>query len=145
MYGLIKATSETLGIMSLLHEWDCVYYGQMFSDASAALGIIQRRGLGKLRHIDTSFLWIQEVNAQRAVLFDKVAGAENPADICTKGVGQELILKHTVGMDLCFEEGRASMASELHVFYDSVIENRCRRYSTSSQSRSRMKNAVSKG
>ena len=78
MYGLVAATSETLGMISLLAEWVLTFCGQMFSDASAALGIIQRKGLGRLRHIDTSFLWIQETNSRRAVLFDKVAGADNP-------------------------------------------------------------------
>ena len=52
------------------------FYGHMFSDASAALGIVQRRGLGKLRHLDTSFLWIQEVNYKRDIDYGKVAGAE---------------------------------------------------------------------
>ena len=34
--------------------------GCISSDASAALGIIQRQGLRKLRHIVTQLLWIQE-------------------------------------------------------------------------------------
>ena len=30
------------------------------SDASAAVGIVMRRGLGRVRHIDVAELWIQE-------------------------------------------------------------------------------------
>ena len=34
--------------------------GRISSDASAALGIVQRQGLGKMRQISTQFFWIQE-------------------------------------------------------------------------------------
>ena len=37
------------------------------SDASATLGIIQRQGLGKLRHVDCSFLFVQALNAERVI------------------------------------------------------------------------------
>ena len=33
--------------------------GVVMGDASAALAIVARRGLGKLRHLDTNNLWIQ--------------------------------------------------------------------------------------
>ena len=37
-----------------------LYKADIMADASAALGIIGRTGLGKLRHIDTSYLWLQQ-------------------------------------------------------------------------------------
>eukprot|EP00973_Karenia_brevis_P042827 5928207-Karenia_brevis.AAC.1 len=46
----------------------------MMADASAALGIISRKGLGKVRHLDTLHLWIQEVKATREMEFKKVDG-----------------------------------------------------------------------
>ena len=50
------------------------------ADASAALGIIGRTGLGKMRHVDTSYLWLQQQSIKYKIKFQKVLGTENPAD-----------------------------------------------------------------
>ena len=34
-------------------------------DATAAMGIVQRRGLSKLRHVEVDVLWVQEQQARR--------------------------------------------------------------------------------
>ena len=46
--------------ISGFHELGIVFQIQVKSDASAAVGIAMRRGLGKVRHIDVSQLWLQE-------------------------------------------------------------------------------------
>ena len=57
---------------------------EVLTDASAAKGIASRRGLGKTRHIDVHYLWVQErVNCGDIVL-TKCWGGENPADLLTK-------------------------------------------------------------
>ena len=60
LYAAIKACSETLGFLSLLKDYQIHVKGKVMSDASAALGIIKRQGLGRTRHIHTSYLWIQQ-------------------------------------------------------------------------------------
>ncbi len=60
LYAIIKTASETLGIRSILKDWHKPMTADLMADASAALGIIGRTGLGKLRHIDTSYLWLQQ-------------------------------------------------------------------------------------
>ena len=62
LYAAIKACSETLGFLSILKDYQIHATGTIMSDASAALGIIKRQGLGRTRHIHTSYLWIQQVN-----------------------------------------------------------------------------------
>ena len=44
--------------------------GVALGDASAALAIVARRGLGKLRHLDTNYLWIQEKATKGDLNFD---------------------------------------------------------------------------
>ena len=56
----------------------------MYGDSSAALAIAKRKGAGKLRHINISCLWIQEVQGSKQLELRKVLGTENPADIMTK-------------------------------------------------------------
>ena len=48
--------------------------GKVLGDASAALGIIHRKGLSRTRHIDTGLLWIQQAAAERRLEYAKVLG-----------------------------------------------------------------------
>ena len=83
-------------------------------DASAAIGIVERRGLAKVRHVDTDVLWLQEVEARRKLPICKVAGASNPADLMTKNLDAGKINQHVLFTRLAFAEGRAAAASKLH-------------------------------
>ena len=113
LYAALKASAETLGLVALLKDLGYGVSGEVWGDASAALGIINRRGLGKTRHIDTSYLWIQEVAAQRRLVFNKVLGKDNPADVLTKYVDQQTLNRHLDNMSLMREEGRADSAPDL--------------------------------
>ena len=53
-------------------------------DASAAKSVASRVGIGKIRHLDFKFLWIQEAVRGEKISIRKVRGVENPADILTK-------------------------------------------------------------
>ena len=70
-----KALLEDLGVGARLRVW---------TDSSAAIGICNRQGLGKLRHLDTHALWIQQAVRTSRVDLRKVRGEENPADLLTK-------------------------------------------------------------
>ena len=58
-----------------------------FSDSSAARGIMQRAGQGKLKHIH--ILWIQDLVREKIVRLLRVPTAINPADLNTKKLAQE--------------------------------------------------------
>ena len=53
-------------------------------DSSAAKSFINRRGLGKMRHIEIRDLWLQREAREGRLLVSKVPGGENPADLMTK-------------------------------------------------------------
>ena len=106
LYACIKASSEGLGLMSMMVDFGITMNGEIRSDASAALGIIGRNGLGKLRHLDTSYLWIQQVSAEKRLKYGKVDGKDNVADIMTKNVGKELSERHCKSMGFETRNGR---------------------------------------
>ena len=74
LYATLKAAAETLGLMPVLKDLTWRVAGQVYGDASAALGIINRTGLRKTRRIDTSLLWIQQKAAERRLTFSKILG-----------------------------------------------------------------------
>ena len=86
LYGVVRASAETLGMMSMYMDMGEKVEGTVLGDASAALAIIHRKGLGKLRHLDTNYLWVQEVAARKQIAYKKVYGKENVADLFTKPV-----------------------------------------------------------
>ena len=83
------------------------------SDATAALGIARRLGIGKIRHLDTSLLWIQQKIKDGDLVVDKILGADNPADCLTKHVDRATLVKHLRTMGLVYEDGRAQLAPQL--------------------------------
>ena len=59
-YGLVKGASVALGIKALSEDLGRCYEGsiEIRSDASAAIGIANRIGVGKVRHIEVNQLWL---------------------------------------------------------------------------------------
>ena len=86
---------------------------RVMTDASAAIGISMRSGLGKLRHMGTNQLWVQEKVRKGDVEIVKVPTWENIADALTKYVNKEAIGKHMAGAGSRHEEGRHELMPEL--------------------------------
>ena len=84
LLGVVKASSEALGIMRLANDLGIKVKSRLHIDASAALGILERRGVGRVRHLDVGMLWLQEQRLREVIEFMKVAGTENVAHLCTK-------------------------------------------------------------
>ena len=85
-YGVVKASGAALGQQSLFADLGISLQVRVWTDSSAAIGICSRQGLGKLRHIDTQALWIQERVRTKNVILKKVRGDVNPADLLTKHI-----------------------------------------------------------
>ena len=77
--------------MAVLSDLGWRMRGEVWGDASAALDIIHRQGLGKTRHIDTGHLWVHEVAAKERLKFKKVLGKDDPADLYTKYLDERTI------------------------------------------------------
>ena len=118
LYAIVKASSETLGLRTIFGDLNKKFTSTILSDASAALGIIQRQGLGKLRHIDCSYLFVQNLNAEKIIKFSKVLGTENPADLCTKGLSEAEIEKYIKMTQSAFHQGKHGLCPQLNTLTD---------------------------
>ena len=83
-------------------------------DASAALGVIQRRGVAKICHLQTGSLWIQEQQLRDVLAFHKTPGVDNIADMFTKNLPRQVCETHMKNLGCSFESGRAEVAAQLH-------------------------------
>ena len=87
---------------------------RVWTDSSAAIGICNRQGLGKLRHLDTHTLWIQQAVRTGRVDLRKVLGERNPADLLTKHSLSRERLEMLVALHGCkYLAGRASSAPKM--------------------------------
>ena len=80
----VKTTTESIGIAQLAAGLGRELEIEIFVDSSAALGVVARKGCGKLRHIRVGQLWIQQLAEDEEVIYKKIHGENNPADLFTK-------------------------------------------------------------
>eukprot|EP00435_Cladocopium_sp_Y103_P037774 s2960_g10.t1 len=62
---------------------------RLFSDSSAAIGTIQRRGVGRMKHIEIRHLFLQELLRKKVLTASKIGTKQNPADLGTKKLGMD--------------------------------------------------------
>ena len=121
-YVALRASVETLGLLSMCKDLGWKLHGEVWGDANAALGIINRTGLGKTRHIQTGLLWIQQVSADQRLKFGKVLGTDNPADLFTKYFDEKTCIHHTRNLGYNVAQGRPEDAPQLHSISMSMDE-----------------------
>ena len=111
--GIAKAASHAIGVRSLLRDLGYHFDVEVLSDAVAAIGFARWRGVGRIRHLDTTDLWIQEKVKSGELTISKVAGVDNPADMFTKHLSRPDMNKHLEFLQVIKEEGRAASAPKL--------------------------------
>ncbi len=89
LVAAVRMGTELIGITQLAEDWGMSLTGKIYVDSSAAIGVAQRRGNGKLRHVRVGDLRIQEKVEDGELQMQKVWGEEKPADAMTKNVGGE--------------------------------------------------------
>ena len=113
-YGVVRGSGHGLGFQALLRDLGIDAKLRLWTDSSAALGICSRQGLGKLRHLDTHTLWVQQAVRSGRIDLKKIKGDENPADLLTKhNQTQDRVEKLVSLFDCYFKSGRAETAPSL--------------------------------
>ncbi len=112
--GVIRGAGQGLGYQALLRDLGIDLPLRVWTDSSAAIGICSRQGLGRLRHLDTHTLWIQQAVRTGRIQLKKVDGAENPADLLTKhSISRDKMLQLVKLYDCEYRDGRAASAPQL--------------------------------
>ena len=109
-HGLTIGMSEALGDYSLCADLNVKVIPQCLLDATTAISIGSRRGLGNVKHIDTMFLWVQEIVGSNRVRLGKRHTSEMLADMLTKPVAADILHRHMTSMGFRFEEGSHELA-----------------------------------
>ena len=94
LYAATKAASEMIGVQALLKDIGTHSGMTLAVDATAAIAMASREGLGRAKHVDTQVLWIQEKVRANAFAIVKVGTHKNPADLFTKQLDEIKMFEH---------------------------------------------------
>ena len=83
LYSMVKGCTEGIGMQTVASELGRMQKLRLATDSSAAKGAAMRTGAGRLKHIQTSQLWIQEKINRGEVTVKKIPRDINTADIFT--------------------------------------------------------------
>ena len=113
-YGIAKGSCEGLGIVGLIEDLSGERLKiDLDTDSSAAKGIATRMGVGKVKHLETRTLWVQDQVERKRMNVRKIDGKRNPADILTKYLAGARLSELLYSVPIRFLEGRHSLAPQL--------------------------------
>ena len=112
LHGIAHGAAQALGIQSIMKDAGWAVDVHLHSDATAAIGIARRKGLGKHRHLDTTDLWIQDKIRSKKMQLSKVLGTDNMADVMTKYVEKTIMDAALAKMSIVRKDGRLASAPD---------------------------------
>jgi hypothetical protein len=105
LYAMARCAQQALGLASLARDFGVELSARVHSDASAAIGVALRAGLGgRMRHVKVQYMWIQEAVATQEIDLKKIKTDLNPADMLTKFLACEILDTHLKYLCLRFPE-----------------------------------------
>ena len=114
-YGVVKGACEGLGVIGLLADLTGMTLSvELSTDSSAAKAIATRRGVGKVKHLETRTLWVQDQVDRGRIGLRKICGQTNVADLLTKYLSGVKLRDLMYSMPVMFESGRHSLAPMIH-------------------------------
>jgi hypothetical protein len=116
-YSLVRCACEAIGLAGLLRELGMTLSIELWTDATAAKSIATRVGIGggRIKHMDTKYLWLQQKVQLKEIQVHKIKGMVNSADLMTKGLDQVTMLRHCAGLCIYLMGGRHAKAPQLSV------------------------------
>ena len=84
LYGIVNGSARGIFTKHMYEEMGRNINIDVETDSTAAIGMCSRTGVGKTRHIQVRWLWIQDAIRDKVVRLRKVSGTENVAHMGTK-------------------------------------------------------------
>ena len=106
-YALVKTAALALGVRSLFEDLGIVMGVETRSDSTAAKSLSSRLGVGRTKHMQSRWLWLQEKVQDEELTVQKEATAKNVSDILTKPCGRPTLDKHLEQLGVIFKKVQA--------------------------------------
>ena len=106
LYAIVKGIGTGIGVQQYLVDLGVNAELRVHTDSAAAQGICKRVGLGTQRHIAVNSLWVQEKLRRKEFTLYKIKGEDNPADLLTKHLPSDKMVRALRFMSAEYREGR---------------------------------------
>ena len=83
--AVFRGSAGGLGMQSMMTDWGLSTQVRVWADHNTAKAIASRRVLGRTRHIELRFLWLQEMTKSGRMRMKWATAEQNLADHLTKG------------------------------------------------------------
>ncbi len=70
-YAIVKAAASALGRQALAQDFRWEVEVHVMVDSTAAKAIASRNGLGKVRHLEVRYFWVQDATSRRRFVIKK--------------------------------------------------------------------------
>ena len=95
----VKGGAESLCVSRVLESIGQTVTIRHWCDSSAARGILQRSGVGKLKHLQTKQLWLQELVKSAIMSTYRIPRDANASDCLTHPTSHIVLHKHLSQMN----------------------------------------------
>ena len=85
----METARQSLNLAHVLAEIQKPQKVQIGTGSGATRGMTARLGVGRVRHLETQYLWIQERTRSTEIIVVKVRSEVNTADLLTKALDAE--------------------------------------------------------
>ena len=89
LYAGNRAATESMGVQAFAKDLRGVVPIRLHIDSSAALSMISGTGLGKAKHLENQYLWLQEAVRNNKLTVEKIPSETNSSDLDTKHLTSE--------------------------------------------------------
>ena len=89
-----KAGTELVGYKHALEDVGMNTKLKLVVDASAAIGMMTRSGVGTAKHSETRWMWMQGAIRRKDIQLEKVHSHDNPEDLFTKSLCHNVMVRH---------------------------------------------------
>jgi hypothetical protein len=107
----LKMGTELIGLKNTLEEWEVHVKLNLHGDSSPLQGLLERRGTGRVKHLEMKQLWLQEKVRAKMIQFLKVPRKINSSDALihhwTRAEGQAHFSRCGIVMGNLRDESRA--------------------------------------
>ena len=101
-YAATKGAGFGLSMQALLKDWGFDLDLVLLSDSSVARSISSRLGAGRVKHMQTPFLWLQDAIQWKHLTIEAIPTKKNLSDMFTKVVSKMQMEMHLKSAGIVF-------------------------------------------
>lgn len=112
LLAVCLGAQEALLVANLFKELELSPQVNIHSDSRSALDWLNKKGVGRLKHIELRQMWVQEAVMQERLRMIFVQGADNPADLLTKVLPGPRLRRLAQQVGMSYDEVELAMLDE---------------------------------